>query len=213
MEDKKQKNTNKEISIPLFIPLLIIIIFIIVFVNLSNSYSTVIASTNQGVAETNSQNELETEEIVEIEEEILPAPTNEVVEEIEETEQIVEPITNNETQNTTPKTATYTASNGEEYTSVGILNIPSKIRTNLIWQIICDLIFTFVAFGLLFISINFINLGEFRLFLILGYVTGFIAERKTLGKLFAKGYLNMYNKLRNLWIKIKNSKIGRFVFK
>ena len=95
----------------------------------------------------------------------------------------------------------------------GILNIPSKIRTNLIWQIICDLIFTFVAFGLLFISINIINLGEFRLFLILGYVTGFIAERKTLGKLFAKGYLNMYNKLRNLWIKIKNSKIGRFVFK
>ena len=117
MENKIQNNSRKEISIPLFIPLLIIIISIIVFVNVSNSNSTVIASSNQSVAETNSENDLETEEIVETEE-ILPTPTNEVVEEI------VEPTTNNETNNTTPKTATYTV-NGEEYTVVGTLNIPS----------------------------------------------------------------------------------------
>lgn len=118
MENKIQNNSRKEISIPLFIPLLIIIISIIVFVNVSNSNSTVIASSNQNVAETNSENDLETEEIVETEEEILPTPTNEVVEEI------VEPTTNNETNNTTPKTATYTV-DGEEYTVVGTLNIPS----------------------------------------------------------------------------------------
>ena len=117
MENKIQNNSRKEISIPLFIPLLIIIISIIVFVNVSNSNSTVIASSNQGIAETNSQNDLETEEIVETEE-ILPTPTNEVVEEI------VEPTTNNETNNTTPKTATYNV-DGEEYTVVGTLNIPS----------------------------------------------------------------------------------------
>ena len=64
MENKIQNNSRKEISIPLFIPLLIIIISIIVFVNVSNSNSTVIASTNQGVTEANSQKELETEEIV-----------------------------------------------------------------------------------------------------------------------------------------------------
>lgn len=118
MENKIQNNSRKEISIPLFIPLLIIIISIIVFVNVSNSNSTVIASSNESIAETNSQNDLETEEIVETEEEILPTPTNEVVEEI------VEPTTNNETNNTTPKTATYTV-DGEEYTVVGTLNIPS----------------------------------------------------------------------------------------
>lgn len=111
MENKTQNNSRKEISIPLFIPLLIIIISIIVFVNVSNSNSTVIASPNQGVAITNSQNDLETEEI-------LLTPTNEVVEEI------MEPTTNNETNNTTPKKATY-AVDGEEYTIVGTLNIPS----------------------------------------------------------------------------------------
>jgi len=118
MENKIQNNSRKEISIPLFIPLLIIIIAIIVFVNVSNSNSTVIASSNQSIAETNSENDLETEEIVETEEEILPTPTSEVVEEI------IEPTTNNETNNTTPKTATYTV-DGEEYTVVGTLNIPS----------------------------------------------------------------------------------------
>lgn len=117
MENKRQNNSKKEISIPLFIPLLIIIISIIVFVNVSNSNSTVVASTNQGVAETNSKNELETEEVIETEEEILPTPTNEIVEETEQP-------TNNETQSTTPQTATYTV-NGEEYTVVGTLNIPS----------------------------------------------------------------------------------------
>lgn len=118
MENKRQNNSKKEISIPLFIPLLIIIISIIVFVNFSNSHSTVVASTDQGAVETNSQNKSETEEIVEMEEEILPTPTNEVVEEV------TEPTTSNETQSATPKTATYTV-NGEQYTVVGVLNIPS----------------------------------------------------------------------------------------
>lgn len=112
MENKRQNNSNREISIPLFIPLLIIIIPIIVFVNVSNSNSTVIASTNLGVTDTNSQNELETEE------EILPTPTDEVEEEIAES------TTSQETQSTTLKTATYTV-NGEEYTVVGTLKIPS----------------------------------------------------------------------------------------
>lgn len=118
MENKRQNNSKKEISIPLFIPLLIIIIFIIVFVNVSNSNSIVVARTNQGVAEINSQTELETAAIAETEEEILPTPTNEMIEEI------IEPTTSNETNKTTPKTATYTV-DGEEYTVVGTLNIPS----------------------------------------------------------------------------------------
>lgn len=118
MEKKRQNNSNKEISIPLFIPLLIIIIFIIVFVNISNANSTVIATSNQEVAENNSQNELETEEIVETKEEILPIPKNEVEEEIKEQ------TASNETQSTTPKTATYTV-DSEQYTVVGVLDIPS----------------------------------------------------------------------------------------
>ena len=115
MENKKQNNLNKEISIPLFIPLLIIISSIIIFVNVSNSNSTVIASSNQNVEEINSQNDLETEPIVETEE-TLSNPTTEVEEEVTESEPEPE---------TTPQTVTYQASDGKEYTSLGILDIPS----------------------------------------------------------------------------------------
>jgi hypothetical protein len=95
----------------------------------------------------------------------------------------------------------------------GLLNIPSKIKTKLLWQILSDFIFTIIAFSALFISINIINLGEFRFFLIIGFIFGFIIERRTIGKLFAKGYLNMYNMLRSLLKKFRNSKFGRFIFK
>lgn len=115
MENKIQNNSRKEISVPLFVPLFIIIISIIVFVNVSNSHSAVVASTEQGVTETHSQNELETEEVIETEEEILPTPTNEIVEEV------TEPTTSNEIQH--QKSATYTVK-GEQYTVVGILDIP-----------------------------------------------------------------------------------------
>lgn len=118
MRNEMQNNYKKEISIPLFIPVLIIIISIIVFIHISNSNATVIASTKQSIEETNSQNELVTEEI-------SPTPTNKIVEEVvEETEEIAEPIQNNETQNTTSKTTTYTV-DGENYTVIGVLNIPS----------------------------------------------------------------------------------------
>lgn len=112
MKNEIQNNSKKENSILFFISLLIIIISIIVFVSVPNSNSTVIASTNQEVVETNSQNQLETEEV------IPSIPTNEVVEEV------TEPIISKETQRTTPKTANYTI-DGEQYTIVGFLSISS----------------------------------------------------------------------------------------
>ena len=123
MEDKRKNNSEKQISIPLFIPVLIIIVSVIVFINVSNLNSTVIASTNQGKEETNPQNEIETENVVEIEEQLTTPTTEEVVEEVEEVVE-EEPVTNTETQNATPQTATCTV-NGKEYTVVGSINIPS----------------------------------------------------------------------------------------
>ena len=113
MENKT--NSRKEISIPLFIPVLIIIISITVLIHISN-FKT-IASTEHNTIETNFQNELK-KEVIEINEELLPSQANVVVEEISE------PIENNATQNTTSQTATYNI-NGENYTIVGVLNIPS----------------------------------------------------------------------------------------
>lgn len=116
MENRTQNNSKrKEISIPLIIPVLIIIISIVVFVNASNSMS--FASTNQGMEETNLNNKLKTEKVIETEE-ILHSPTNEIEEEV------TEATTSNEIQSTTPKTATYII-NEQEYTIVGVLNIPS----------------------------------------------------------------------------------------
>ena len=122
-----QNSTKKEISIPLFVPVLIIIIFISIFMNITNLNSTVIARTSEEIVENNSLNKLETTEIAETtevieleqtEEEIYTIPETEVVEEV------TEPTTSNETQNTTAKTTTCIV-DGEQYSVVGILNIPS----------------------------------------------------------------------------------------
>ena len=120
--ERKRSNLNREISIPLFIPLLIIIITIIVFINISNSPSKVIATTNQYVEKNNTQKEIETEENIVEEEEILFTPLVEEVEEV--VEEIEEPVTSNKTESTAPKTATYTVDN-KKYNVIGVLNIPS----------------------------------------------------------------------------------------
>ena len=122
MENKRQNNSNKEISIPLFIPLIILTISIIIFIKVSDSNSTVIARGKECIAETYFQDESESEEITKVEEEILTNTENEVVTEEETQETEIE--TNNNRQNTTAKTATYTVE-GEQYTVVGVLNIPS----------------------------------------------------------------------------------------
>lgn len=95
----------------------------------------------------------------------------------------------------------------------GILNAPSKIKNNYIYQIFADIIFCLISTIVFVFSINIINMGEYRAFLVFAYVLGIIIERTTLGKLFAKGYKYMYNKTINMIKKIANSKFGRIVFK
>jgi len=95
----------------------------------------------------------------------------------------------------------------------GLFNISSRIKSRYFLQIITDFLFVVIFSGTFFILINIINMGEIRLFLAIGYLFGFYIERITLGKLFAKGYIKMYNILRNLFRKIFYSKIGRFIFK
>ena len=95
----------------------------------------------------------------------------------------------------------------------GILNISNFIKKRLISQIISDIIFSIVAIIAFIILINKINLGQIRLFLCIGYILGFTIERITIGKLFAKGYKNVYNYIVKLVKKFNSSKIGRFIFK
>ena len=119
MNQESYNKSNKIISIPLFIPVLIIILIlsIIIFINIHNLNSTVIAGSSTNILEDNNQNELE---IAPKNEELLADSSNEVVEETIETNS-----TNNTTQNSNTKTATFTTENGEQYTVIGTLNIPS----------------------------------------------------------------------------------------
>lgn len=95
----------------------------------------------------------------------------------------------------------------------GILNITQKLKRIYILQIIVDIVFCLISTIIFLLVINFINMGEFRLFLLIAYLIGFTIERITLGKIFAKGYKFVYNKIKHFNKKIANSKIGRIILK
>ena len=95
----------------------------------------------------------------------------------------------------------------------GLLNIFSTIKHIIILQILSDILFCAITFITILISINLVNMGEYRLFLVLGITAGFIFERITFGKLFAKWFKKLYNILAKLVKKFANSRLGRIVLK
>lgn len=95
----------------------------------------------------------------------------------------------------------------------GLLNILSTIKRQLFIQIVSDISFSIVSIIIFIFSINKINMGEIRLFLIIGYISGFIIERISLGKLFAKGYKRVYTIIVKLLKAFYRSRFGRFIFK
>ena len=95
----------------------------------------------------------------------------------------------------------------------GILNMYSYVKKIFFIQIISDIFFTIIAFCIFIYAINKINLGEFRLFLLIGYLLGFFVERITLGKIFAKGFKYVYTILVNKLKQFTKSKFGRIIFK
>lgn len=95
----------------------------------------------------------------------------------------------------------------------GIINIFNHIHENIITRIICDIIFMIIATFSYIIIVEKINFGSLRLYLLLGYAVGFVIERISLGKLFAKGCKNVYNKLKLIFKQFKYSKLGKIIFK
>ncbi len=96
----------------------------------------------------------------------------------------------------------------------GILNfIKLLLKNNIVVSQILEAHFAVVnVFGFFIALINF-NFGEFRFYLLVAYVVGFILERKTLGKLFAKVYYWLYNKLKSGAIRLKKTKLVKRVLK
>lgn len=95
----------------------------------------------------------------------------------------------------------------------GIINIHTSIKRTIFLQIITDILFITISTLSFTYLLNIISLGEMRLFLILGTIIGFLIERITLGKLFAKNYKNMYNFIIKILKSLYNSKFGRIIFK
>jgi len=94
-----------------------------------------------------------------------------------------------------------------------ILNTPTTIKKNTPLQIVIDILFVCIFSALFLLIINIVNDGEIRFFLIIGYILGFIIERISLGKLFAKLLKNMYTFIIRCIKSFSKSKFGRMIFK
>ena len=91
--------------------------------------------------------------------------------------------------------------------------IIKTFKNNVAIQIICEFAFT-ISFGACFIVLNnFFFYGDFRLYLLIFILLGLWSERKTLGKLFAKLYLLLYNKVSKLIKFFKLTRLGKILFR
>ena len=94
-----------------------------------------------------------------------------------------------------------------------IINLPNSIKKVLIIQIIIDIIACSILTAAFVLIVNVLNQGEMRLFLLIGYLLGFIIERITLRKLFAKFFKYVYTFIVKGLKSLYNSKFGRIIFK
>lgn len=100
---------------------------------------------------------------------------------------------------------------GVVYGAVGILKIIFK--NNIVVSNILDFIFAILSgVAVIFFVVNF-NFGVFRWFIVVGVLIGILLERKTLGKIFAKIFLLMYNKFSKCIIALKNTKVVKKILK
>lgn len=96
----------------------------------------------------------------------------------------------------------------------GVLNmVVVGFKNNIVLKNVLDGLFMLIFAGLLFYCLNAFNYGAFRMHLLITYIVGFLLERKTIGKLFAKLFLLVYNYIVKTIKKFKQTKPGVFLFK
>ena len=79
-------------------------------------------------------------------------------------------------------------------------------NNNQIVQKVLDVISTCVAGFLFILALTILNYGEFRFYLLLSFLIGIFAERKTLGLVLAKFFSFCYNSFKNLIKRIFKTK-------
>lgn len=94
-----------------------------------------------------------------------------------------------------------------------IINLLIKAcKNNKITTFILDLIFMIIFSFLFIICINIVNFGEFRIYLLIGYLLGFILEIKTLGFLVDFVLKKIYNFINFIGKKLLKFKIVKRIF-
>lgn len=87
------------------------------------------------------------------------------------------------------------------------------LKNNIVAQIVCDLIFTLTSGAMFLSATTRYFYGEIRAYICTIFVLGMYFERKTLGKLFAKLYLMLYNWGITMVNRGKSTRIGKIIFK
>lgn len=85
--------------------------------------------------------------------------------------------------------------------------ILKTFKNNRILTLILDIVFSFIFSIIFIICINVVNFGEFRVYLILGYVLGFVLEIKTLGFLVDFVLKKIYTFICKIYSKIIKIKV------
>lgn len=87
------------------------------------------------------------------------------------------------------------------------------LKNNRIAVIITDFIFCLIAGAMFIYASSIYNFGIIRWYLCAFFALGYIIERKTIGKLFAKLFLILYNWLSKRLNLLKSSRVGKIIFK
>ncbi len=76
-----------------------------------------------------------------------------------------------------------------------------------------DFVYTLLAGGIYYLGVIYWWDGKMQWFTYLAFLLGILIQQKTIGKLVAKGFYFVYNKIKNVLHLFFQSKIGKIVTK
>lgn len=85
--------------------------------------------------------------------------------------------------------------------------------TKYILRFVFDIITPILATFIIIVVSNIYNFGQIRWFFIVGTLIGLAIERKTIGKMFAKLNVKLYNSVEKTKAKFLSTKLGRRITK
>ena len=86
------------------------------------------------------------------------------------------------------------------------------LKSKRFFQILFDVIFSIFTVGLFFICLNIVNFGEFRIFVLVSFVIGFIIEQRNLGFLVDFVFKKIYNFFGKIIKKLSKTKFIKRIF-